>query len=227
MAENKCPKCGAREASRFPPTGEPYWVTFDCLTQMFDGILQTVAYRCIENQMAQAFVQASIANRAIEQLPSIDQVKTALAANRSMIDGQVVRQEEFCQCDAEVGAAPCEYCAVHAVLAPVYRVLVARSRETAPGPAMCQPIDRLGRYADTGQPIIPGDKMWIIDRIIANYPEEVLVHYITRQGVKAVHEGKELPGLILFSECYQIRKAADEDAEVAEVARLKEIEEGL
>ena len=75
----------------------------------------------------------------LRNLPSIEEVRTALAANRSMKDGKVVRDQSYCQCDPEVGACPCEYCAIHDALVPVYRILTALPTGLPPEAGNVQP----------------------------------------------------------------------------------------
>ena len=62
-------------------------------------------------------------------LPSDDELRTALAANRSMKDGEIVYDESYCQCDAAVGMFPCEYCAIHVALQKTFHARILASRK--------------------------------------------------------------------------------------------------
>jgi len=64
--------------------------------------------------------------KIVAKIPSLDEITTALAANGSMIKGEIVHRKDLCQCDPSVGVCPCMYCAVHDVLIHTHaaRVLI-------------------------------------------------------------------------------------------------------
>ena len=64
----------------------------------------------------------------VDKLPKDDSIRTALAANGSMKDGEIVYDESYCMCDASVGMSPCGYCAIHDALRKTFEAREAAEK---------------------------------------------------------------------------------------------------
>ena len=110
MMAEKCPKCG----------GCTDLIDLGGRVLCRDCVIKCINFLVAETNQLKAIVSLG---------PTLDQVRTALAAGGSMCEGKIVFTAGLCECDPDVGLAPCRYCAIHDALVAAYNAAEAAKEQ--------------------------------------------------------------------------------------------------